>query len=619
MVENKKCDVFDALIERRMETSINPPPAPEDRDPTTEDPTNDDDLDDDDEMDGPVESPDHEDILDSTGRILEQQPAFNKIINAEGMIQNGDEMAMGKVARRSLDADGRATGTYHDNPFLNTITYDIEFPDGQVKEYGANSIAENLLTQVDLDGYSLSLMDSIIDHQRDPSQAIPMEDKHITTKSGQIRLRTTTKGWKLLIKRKDKSEVWINLADMKKAHPVETVEYARARGISNEPAFAWWVPYTLRKREVILAAVKSRIRKTTHKYGIKIPRDMEHAHEIDLRNGNTMWRDALKKEMYHVGVAFEILDEGAHVPHGWKRVTGHLVWDVKMDFTRKARWVLDGHKTLDPIGSTYAGVVSRESVRIALTYAALNDLDVFTADIWNAYLQALSSQEDYIICGPEFGVENIGRTALIHRALYGWKAAGRDFRNHLHSCMEFLNFKSCLADPDVWMRPAIKSDGNTYYEYILLYVDEVLVVSENAESILRNELGRYFHHKEESIGPPTVYLGGRVRKVQLENGVWAWSFSSSQYVQSAVKHVEEYVGKSENSHLKILSKAETPLMTSYRAELDVSPELTPRDSAYYQSLIGILRWIVELGRIDICLEVSMMLSHLAVPRKGHLN
>ena len=145
-----------------------------------------------------------------------------------------------------------------------------------------------------------------------------------------------------------------------------------------------------------------------HKYGIEIPRDVKHVHKIDSRNGNTMWRDGLKKEMYNVEVAFEILDEGAHVPHGWKQVTGHLVWDVKMDFTRKARGVLDGHKTPDPIGSTYAGVVSRESVRIALTYAALNDLDVFAADIQNAYLQAPSSQKDYIICGPEFGVENIG-------------------------------------------------------------------------------------------------------------------------------------------------------------------------------------------------------------------
>ena len=406
---------------------------------------------------------------------------------------------------------------------------------------------------------------------------------------------------------------------MKDAHPVETAEYARARGISNEPAFAWWVPYTLRKREVILAAVKNRIRRMTHKYGIEIQRDVEHLHEIDARNGNTLWRDALKKEMYNVGVAFEILDEGAHAPHGWKQVTRHLVWDVKMDFTRKARWVLDGHKTPDLIGSTYAGMVSRESVHIALTYATLNDLDVFAADIQNAYLQALSLQKDSIICGPEFGAENIGQIALIHRALYSGKAAGRDFRNHLCSCMEFLNFKSCLADPNVWMRPAIKSDGNTYYEYILLYVDNALVVSENAESILQNELRRYFLLEEESIGPPTVYLGGRVCKEQLVNGVWAWSFSSSQYVPSAIKNVEEYVGRPKNSHLKIPSKAETPLMTSYRPELDVSPELMPRDSTYYQSLIGILQWIVELGRINICLEVLMMSSHLAMPRKGHLD
>ena len=208
-----------------------------------EDPTNQNDLNN--EMDEPVESPDHEDILDSMGRILEQQPAFDKINNAEVMIQNGDEMAMGKVARRSLDADGRTTGTYHDNPFLNTITYDVEFPDGQVKEYGANIIAENMLTQVDLDRYSLSLMDSIIDHQRYPSQAIPIEDKYITTKSGQKRLWKTAKGWKLLIKWKDKSKKWINLADMKEAHLVGTAEYARARGISNEPAFAWCAPYTL--------------------------------------------------------------------------------------------------------------------------------------------------------------------------------------------------------------------------------------------------------------------------------------------------------------------------------------------------------------------------------------
>ena len=62
----------------------------------------------------------------------------------------------------------------------------------------------------------------------------------------------------------------------------------------------------------------------------------------------------------------------------------------------------------------------------------------------------------------------------------------------------------------------------------------------------------------------------------------------------------------------------TPISTTYQPELDVSPELNASDSSYYQSLIGILRWMVELGRVDICFEVSMMLSHLALPREGHL-
>jgi hypothetical protein len=135
--------------------------------------------------------------------------------------------------------------------------------------------------------------------------------------------------------------------------------------------------------------------------------------------------------------------------------------------------------------------VSRESVPIALTYAALNGLEVCAADIRNAYLQAPSSNKDYIVCGPEFGIEHEGKVALINRALYGGKSAGRDFRNHLRSCMHFLNFKSCPPDPDVWMRPAIKRDGTNVWDFALVYTDDTLVISENAESILRNEIGKY--------------------------------------------------------------------------------------------------------------------------------
>jgi hypothetical protein len=85
--------------------------------------------------------------------------------------------------------------------------------------------------------------------------------------------------------------------------------------------------------------------------------------------------------------------------------------------------------------------------------------------------------------------------------------------------MRHLNFESCLADSDVWMCPALKPDGSEFYEYVLIYTDDVLVVSTNGEHILRDGIGRYFDLKEESIGPPKIYLGGHLRKMELENGM----------------------------------------------------------------------------------------------------
>ena len=72
-------------------------------------------------------------------------------------------------------------------------------------------------------------------------------------------------------------------------HPVEMAEFARVRGISNEAAFAWWVPYTLRKRDIIISSVETHIQKTTHKYGIEVPTNVAHVMEIDRRNNNSLW------------------------------------------------------------------------------------------------------------------------------------------------------------------------------------------------------------------------------------------------------------------------------------------------------------------------------------------
>ena len=72
-------------------------------------------------------------------------------------------------------------------------------------------------------------------------------------------------------------------------------EYAKYRGIDDDPAFKWWVPYTLRKQDIIIATVKARVRVATHKYGIEVPRSIKHEKQLDKKNGNTFWIQALAK------------------------------------------------------------------------------------------------------------------------------------------------------------------------------------------------------------------------------------------------------------------------------------------------------------------------------------
>ncbi len=179
---------------------------------------------------------------------------------------------------------------------------------------------------------------------------------------------------------------WIDLKILKESNLVQIAEYVTARNIADESAFAWWVPYVLRKQDVIVSAVTTRVWKTSHKYGIELPTSVKHAIEVDWKNGNTLWQDDLSKEMGNVCVAFEILGPGTKAPPGWHKASGHLVFDVKMDFTRKERWVKDGHKTPDSATSSFAGVVLRDGICVALTHVALLGLPVLGADIRNAYL-----------------------------------------------------------------------------------------------------------------------------------------------------------------------------------------------------------------------------------------
>jgi hypothetical protein len=147
-----------------------------------------------------------------------------------------------------------------------------------------------------------------------------------------------------------------------------------------------------------------------------------------------------------------------------------------------------------------------------------------------------------------------------------------------------------------------------YVDKILIYVDDILCVHHDPGSLMA-KLDEYFKMNEGSIQVLTFYLGAKLKKTVLPNGSVAWGMSSSKYVQSAVQNVKQYLAALPGEQ-KLTKKASGPFAGGYKPELDESPELDTIRANFYKSQIGILRWCVELGRIGIMTEVSMLSNYL---------
>ena len=191
---------------------------------------------------------------------------------------------------------------------------------------------------------------------------------------------------------KDGSTSWEKRSVVKECYPVQTAEYAVSNDVDSKPAFNWWVNHVLNKRDRIISKMKlcqKQFVKTTEKYGINVPCNVEHAYELDQRNGDKLLADAIAKEMKNVRIAFDILPNGERVPNNHQRIHCHMMFDIKIEsFCRKVRLVAGGNASEAPKCMTYSSVVSRESVRIALTLASLNELEVKAGDVENAYITA---------------------------------------------------------------------------------------------------------------------------------------------------------------------------------------------------------------------------------------
>ena len=124
---------------------------------------------------------------------------------------------------------------------------------------------------------------------------------------------------------------------------------------------------------------------------------------------------------------------------GYENVNVHMIFDINMDgnFTKKARLVADVHTTATPSPITSLSAVSRENVRIEFLLASLNDLEIFTCDIGNAYLNSKSGEKLWTGAGTDFGTEK-GMVRIIARELYGIKRYGAAWRSNIAETLNSL-------------------------------------------------------------------------------------------------------------------------------------------------------------------------------------
>ncbi|MGL5917965.1 MAG: reverse transcriptase domain-containing protein, partial [Cetobacterium sp.] len=386
--------------------------------------------------------------------------------------------------------------------------------------------------------------------------------------------------------------------------------YAREKGLLEEPGWKQFKRHAKRTktltRMVNQAKLHSYRTAPFYQHGYLVPRNHEQAMELDRQNGNTKWQDSEYVELSQI-VDYSTFNNLGHYvpgPAGYKKITVHLVYAVKHDGRHKARLVAGGHLTETPLDSVYSSVASIRGIRMVMFLAELNDLQTWNTDIGNAYLESYTQEKLYIIAGKEFACVGLeGCTLVVVRALYGLKSSGLRWHELFADVMREMGFFPSKADYDIWMK---EIDGD-HYDYIVAYVDDLLIASKNP-SQYTDEFQERFAFKLKGTGPATYHLG--VDYSRDANGILC--MAPRKYVDKLIDAYARMFGSKPKQFNSPLEHGDHP-------ELDTSIELEIDDIKKYQTMIGSLQWVVQIGRFDITTAVMTLSSFRANPRQGHLD
>ncbi len=192
-----------------------------------------------------------------------------------------------------------------------------------------------------------------------PKRAVEKADQ-FRKSNGKVNKKKTTAGWDMEIEWKDESTSWLSLKEVKETNSVEVAHYAIVNHTDAKPAFDWWVREHIKHQKQLIKMLQKHAAQTGYKFGICIPYAVVEAMDLDKAAGNTLWYDAIMKEMSNVRVEFDFRGKGESAPVGYKHIRLQMIFDIKMDFTQKAHLIAGGQDP--PSTMTYSSVVSRDSV-----------------------------------------------------------------------------------------------------------------------------------------------------------------------------------------------------------------------------------------------------------------
>ena len=342
------------------------------------------------------------------------------------------------------------------------------------------------------------------------------------------------------------------------------------------------------------------------KYGIEVPRTPEFAMKFDKQNGNTFWQDAIDKEIKALldMDCFEFFPAGHHTTLGdeWQRTTLHMVFDVKQSLQRKCRLVAGGH-LIDMLDiQVYSSTVRSISVQLLHVISHKANLKQLCGDIGNAFPNAYTKEKVYIPkAGIEFG-EHAGKCIVIRKALYGLCSSSERFHAHLADTLRSFGFSQTRFDNDVWIR---LDESGEQYEYICTHVDDFMICSKDPDRVMK-EIESIYLVKDSSKGEPSYYLGNDYKKDRKGR----WCVGCKTYLTEAIRRLEDIFGEP-------LPKKDTPMVDGDHPEEDTSEPLDDKGHQQYQMLIGMLNWIVCIGRMDVGFATASLSRFTACPRKGH--